>query len=241
VCGPPPCTVDCGNPDPEIALIAQRILQAATVRLPASDVDKAARQCRAEEVAAGDTTQPCLSIPIFFPGYDAGQAATHDAKVIAAVPAWFQLTYMNPKAKETGDNRIPRDWYDRERYKSECPDKPSDRDKQCDEYPFFSTVEAGPAAAAITPLVLEEVPAGQNRAEGIALKAMHYDPLCKMATSTGTQPWDFPGSGTQKFLTVPLAVPAGVNGAGEIIYVGPPSFHICGSPVSGGGSGAPPS
>jgi hypothetical protein len=77
-----------------------------------------------------------------------------------------------------------------------------------------------------------------------ASQAMQFDPECNMGTATGKRPYDYPGSGTQTFLVVPLAVPAGTGAHGHTTYGGPPSSHLCGSPMSlpiggGGGGGIP--
>jgi len=173
-------------------------------------------------------------MPIFLPGRDAGTAAIHDDYAILANPQWFMLTYLSPKAK--AKSGVREGWYDVKKYRAVCPKEASLRNAQCDEYPFYSTVEGGPGAS------LWEVPAAQNEAEGRALHAMQYDSACGMATSTGHLPWDFPGLGTQKFLVVPTAVPAGEDSTGATVFTGPPSTHVCGNAVSmppptgGGGS-----
>lgn len=52
---------------------------------------------------------------------------------------------------------------------------------------------------------LKELSSRDNRAEGRALKKMQYDPACRMAVSTPTVT-DFPGSGVQRFVVVPMVL-----------------------------------
>lgn len=188
-----------------------------------------ARTCVAYAAAAGDPTDRCLTDPIFIPGADAGAAAVHDAKVIAHVPEWYRLTYMSGKDKQdTQLGDVKRRWYEN---RMGCDPKREPRGVECDEYPFYTTVEGGPAAYTRTPLVLEEVPVAENKAEGNALQRMQNDPRCNMATIT--KPRSTPGSGSQQFIVVPMAVP--VPRTSPVQYFGPASFHVCGSSPGGGG------
>ena len=183
-----------------------------------------------EELGAGDEGEPCLSKPLFFPGLDASQAAEHDAEVIAAFPAWFQLTYESGHDKQ--NDRVLSGWYNNKvQYKAQCGDERELRGVECDEYPFYSTVEGGPAAYEITPLVLKEISAKDNNVEGAALRVMQDDPDCHMATiagpsGKGSRPRLFQGSKNQQYIVVPLVLPI--------------SSHICTNataPPSGGGTG----
>lgn len=205
----------------EVKQVADRVLRTVDWIRP-SDAQLLAERCVALAAAAGLADQPCLSQPIFVPGAEAGEAAMHDAGVIQEVPAWFRLTYMSPADK--GSSGVPRTWYDAAAYSANCGPNRGPRGVQCDEYPFYTTVEGGPQAFSQTPSVLKEVDSAHNMLEGIALKKMHYDPKCGMAASGSNTT---SGSGTQPFLVVPAAVQ--VNGA----FIGPPSFHVCGGPAGG--------
>jgi Deoxyribonuclease NucA/NucB len=98
--------------------------------------------------------------------------------------------------------------------------KPATRGVDCDEYPFYSTVEGGPGAS------LKEVPSNENRAEGNALNSMYQDADCQFV------------SGQTKFFVVPVAVPItvpepdpNIGAATTTTYAGPPSGHVCTPPA----------
>ncbi len=190
---------------------------------------KAARACIKAEVAAraagviGPDERPCLEEPVFFPGADAGYAALHDAQAIAERPEWAKLTYISGADKRASG--VEARWYTLAANRTPaCPPKPAERGKNCDEYPFFTTVEGGPGAS------LQEVPADENRAEGSALRRMYSDPNGQM---------EGVGSESTRFFVVSLAVPLGVPGTPDLQFTGPPSMHVClpgsGAPGVGGG------
>jgi hypothetical protein len=105
----------------------------------------------------------------------------------------------------------------------------------CDEYPFYTTVEGGPGAS------LRDVPALENRAEGRALLGMQRDAQCEMERdSTGAL--TYPGSGSKQYLVIPVAVQkSAAKKTKPATYSGLPSFHVCGDErsisIGGGGSG----
>ncbi len=247
---PPPAPVDPGGgagggvdtpptpvPTPlaERDIVINRILDAQPAVDPAV-AGKAADKCIASAKAAAMTSQPCTTMPILFPGVETGAAGIHDRDAILRTPSWFQLTYEDGASKETS---VPRGWYNRADYRDKCKPEPrKPRGVECDEYPWYTTVEGGPGAS------LEEVPLADNRADGNALQAMQDDFQCQMAFSAPLVR-DNVGSGTQRFLVVPLVVELPDDHGkrstdkdddrdrGKALidkhttYAGPPSFHIC--------------
>ena len=233
---PPPPPAPAPAPVTERDLVISRIF-AEQPGIDPAVAGKATDQCIASEKAAAMTGQPCTTMPILFPGFETGAAGMNDLKGILSNPSWFQLTYLSGKDKlATG---VSDGWYERKQYREFCKDEPRrPRGVQCDEFPWYTTVEGGPGAR------LEEVPILENRADGQALRNMQDDFQCQMAFSApGVR--DNIGSGTQRFLVVPLIVElpddhgkppsdkdndpdrgkAGIDK--HPAYAGPPSFHIC--------------
>jgi hypothetical protein len=94
---------------------------------------------------------------MFITGYDAREAAQHDLDTIAGYPSWVQLN-----RDVTGKTS---DW---KRNISPCNEKPPPVGKQCDEYPFISTVQGGPATT-VPPKPqadLRWIDTGQNTLQG---------------------------------------------------------------------------
>ncbi|GLY20038.1 hypothetical protein Kisp01_70520 [Kineosporia sp. NBRC 101677] len=234
---PGPCTTACPNPDPvdpdpvdpdpdpvpeqsERDRVIERILE----KFPSMDFNDAAgaadtclatqQKLLTVETYSGPGS-PCLEANIFFPGSNAGGAAIHDRDVISANPETAWLTYRSPEDRDTIDG-VPHDWYMRAGLVTDrrCVDAPAGDDLDCDEYPFYSTMEGGPGKGS-----LRLVPFSENRSEGASLKNMQNDDACNMATRT----W---GSGSTQYLVVPVAVPPIEDGGP---YGGPRSFHICGN------------
>ncbi|EYR61882.1 hypothetical protein N866_14695 [Actinotalea ferrariae CF5-4] len=84
--------------------------------------------------------------------------------------------------------------------------------QQCDEYPFFATVQGGPAAYGRTATVLQTINSDDNLAEGSAYGVMTS--ACGMVSATAAAGPD-PG-GRSDFLVVPLPT------------VAVQSFFVCG-------------
>ncbi len=237
--GPPTPPPPAPTPITYRDLVLQRMLQV----LPEPDADSATNTCIAQEqglvligkLSAG--ANACQTMPIFFPGQDAGGAAIHDRDAIATHPQWAMLTYMSRADKKASG--VPFQWYDRVKYRTFCKPNRDDRGTNCDEYPFYSTVEGGFAQPPTRPIdaSLREVPAGENTNEGTALSVMTTDAKCAMVSQQTL------------YLVVPTAISIGEqadnqtgehadNQTGEhahmTTYAGPPSTHLC-SPTSGGG------
>ncbi|WP_028049584.1 hypothetical protein [Cellulomonas sp. URHD0024] len=179
----------------------------------------AANQCTALlQVASAATTRAqaqaqCADQPILFVGgrTDFGkEAAEHDLEVIAAHPQLVQLEYMSTANKRaTGAQRY---WYNLAAYNKPCEEKTSGL-QECDEYPFFTSVEGGPSAFnTYGPAVLKPISYNDNQAEGNALRSMVNTTACglKAQSAVGN-----PGTGGKKYLTIPL------------VEVNVPSFFVC--------------
>lgn len=142
----------------------------------------------------------CVSQPILVPGgmVDFGhEAAQHDLDVIASAPQLVQLEYMSEAAKVSVG--VERSWYNTSPFNVQCLDKPSGT--QCDEYPFFASVEGGPSAfSSYGPGVLRPISAADNQREGIVYAAMKDSLACGMVSA---QPGPVPTPGT-KFLVIPV-------------------------------------
>ncbi len=110
------------------------------------------RRC---QQSAGWASQPdtdCLSAPIFFSGDDVREATGHDYAAMFRQPAWRGLNYL-PR----GD--AGRGWYSG---KQECASRTSEQD--CDEYPFYSTVQGG--GSAVPQPSLRPIARTDNRRQG---------------------------------------------------------------------------
>ncbi len=217
--------------------------------LPEPDANTATDTCIDEEqklVTAGKLNagaNACQTMPIFLPGVDAGGPAIHDRDAIATHPQWAILTYMSGADKQAS-GVIP-GWYNRKAHHKFCRPERGQQKLECDEYPFYTTVEGGPAAPPVRPIdgSLREVPYLENRAEGTALSVMLRDPVCAMVSQQTL------------YLVVPTAIVTGEHADGVradeqadggdadnpsgkhadmTSYAGPPSTHLC-SPAAGGG------
>lgn len=140
----------------------------------------AARTCYdyAAALWSGLTTHPCQTHSIFFPGSDILAAAQHKAAAIAENPAWVRLTRGQVP-------NLPHTWYANE---SECAGRSIST--PCDEFPYYSTQQAGPGAS------LRVIPIWPSSAEGGFLGSGFY-PACRVTTGT-------------PFLVVPTVIDADV-------------------------------
>ena len=151
----------------------------------------------------------CEAKPILVPGGAPGlgqQAALHDSAVLAQVPDWVRLQWMLGVQKAASGVRSG--WYT----KKMCT---ASTGQHCDEFPFYATVEGGPAAYQRTILVLQPVRSADNTAEGTAFRQMTDPTTCGMVSATaagGPAP-----DGRSDFLVVPLP---------DVVV---PSFYVCGA------------
>lgn len=105
-----------------------------------------AERCLQDTMRASDTeatgAEACETLPIFASGSDVPEATEHDLKAIAPVtgnPAWIMLNYESRQEKEAGPYKPG--WYEEYACKGEG------KVTACDEYPFYSTEQAGPGAS----------------------------------------------------------------------------------------------
>ena len=141
-----------------------------------------ARQC----VALGVTDDECTKLPIFAPGSDIEQAATHDLDAIRSQPAWAQLNFADPGSRgESG-------WY---RNTPPCvagsyptADDPGSNPpiigQQCDEYPYLSSQQGGPGKG----VSLRPIASADNRNEGIYLRYFYSSNGCNVQTPSEHNP-----------------------------------------------------
>lgn len=143
---PPPNPVDPPGETPEIVgdpyfvwidRIQTRLLASdATRTLGEGEARTLARQCyktAAYLFTSGGRPHPCESRAIFMPGSNILGAAKHKHRAIVQHPEWIQLTRgYRPESKER--------WYANE---AECVG--SSPATPCDEYPYRSTQQGGPA------------------------------------------------------------------------------------------------
>jgi hypothetical protein len=129
----------------------------------------------------------CATIPTYSPGIDVSQAAQHDADAISQNQP-FLLHFENATQKSTGTATVaplPSGWYGDPTAKCSGPvvSAPSPAATNCDEYPFYSTVEAGPATPA-NPLgaSLQNINAVDNRTQGNQLQQFYA--ACGIIPST---------------------------------------------------------
>lgn len=177
----------------------------ATTRHPdEAGVRRIAAACLEQARAGGASAYDCSRETIFVPGTDAGGAAQNDLAAITSGHPW-RLHYVSG-ANQGG---LSRDWYNSGTMCAETPPEGS----QCDEYPFYSTNEAGPPnplnpAGARLAWVL----AAENRAEAPALNWMPTH--CNF--TSGVTPGNVMGT---HYLVVPLP------------GVVPTTTYICGDDV----------
>jgi hypothetical protein len=128
-----------------------------------------ARQC----VALGASDDECETLPIFSPGSDIPAATSNDLQGLAKNPDWVKLNYADDA------DRAPDRWYQntypctRGSYNND-PANPED----CDEFPYFSTLQGGPGAQ------IAPIPSGDNRKEGSYLGVFYSPTGCNVPTST---------------------------------------------------------
>ncbi len=206
----PPTTAPPRRPDLDrtlVASLARKLIVRLTDNNNPSDnftpaekypevADKVAQQCLAQAVQlAGVTADECDTKTIFVPGRDAYGAAKNDQAAIAQGMPWKLHWVKGPL------NGLPENWRTNADQLCGQQQRPNP-DDQCDEYPFYSTNEAGPANE-LNPQggLLAWVPEPENGREGDALSVMVRCP----GFESGERPTP-PSSGIlgTAYLVVPL-------------------------------------
>lgn len=136
-----------------VAVLALLVPATATVLAPdaALDADQARRR-----------GQRRRGLSVFIPGLDTPATSRHIVDNIRSHPENAQLTKFTGRAALGG-----RSWYDRAGISSDC-----DGSGECDEYPFFSTIEGGPEnfPGRVT---LKQVPFGESAIQGGRLRGFY--------------------------------------------------------------------
>jgi hypothetical protein len=128
-------------------------------------------------------------MPIFFTGTDVQEATNHDYDVIQAHPELMQLTYVNTSEKTSRERG---DWGE----VTPCKGLTGfGTDKQCDEYPFFSTEEGYPGAMPD----LRPISSRENSSQGGSLSQFYRG--CSSLRSSER------GSPGRKYLVIPWVLP----------------------------------
>jgi len=97
------------------------------------------------------------------------EATRHDQRAIGRVPEWMLLTRgPNAEAPDGSEALAARRWY---RNLPEC--RAAVKGQDCDEYPFYSTIQGGPERDGFPAGDIEPISAGDNRAQGAALNSFY--------------------------------------------------------------------
>ena len=150
-----------------------------------------ARQCVAMAAwpGAGHTEEQCKTMPIFSPGSNVLEAAQHDHDAILGNASWSALGYRTVAEREA--DGISRSWY---ASYAECSPSIGVTNLNCDEFPFYSSVEGGPGASL---RVIDKI---QNQLEGNLLQGF--------ANSCGLSNVAMPAP-DRNYLVVPLPYSGG--------------------------------
>jgi hypothetical protein len=175
-----------------------------------------------ESGAESPSGEPCAELPIFFPGRNSlsvsGTAPTtqHDWDAITgsggvdhSSPSWIQLNYVSQNDRiDSGLSRKPA-WY---RNDPICQAKQDGQD--CDEYPFFSSAQSGPASFAGPPgASLRALSSSDNRSQG----SRYYWFAKRCALASGGADKDTAAEDGSPFLVIPIPSAAA-----------PLTFGVCG-------------
>jgi hypothetical protein len=141
---------------------------------PAGNRELAVGQCLARA-----NEEKCKTMPVFMPGKDVYEAAEHDFEAIAAArPVHLQYA--------TEDEKISNGML-----RAQCGTVGDGLD--CDEYPFYSTLEGGGPNASLKPLNPAD-----NQKEGRLL--VRFYTVCGVNVAR------------RDFLTLPIVIPGDKNG-----------------------------
>ncbi|RWZ58432.1 hypothetical protein ELQ92_14065 [Labedella populi] len=144
------------------------------------------KQCYALVAYAGtygDPHRTCRDLPIFSSGQsDVPEATNHDLEALQRVPGWVQLDY-----RPSGENPSRSGWYEND---PRCEGVPGSG-LNCDEYPFYASVQGG--GYAVPAPSLKAIDGAQNQYQG----TVYYSFL--RACGLTSKP-----VGERQFLAIPL-------------------------------------
>jgi hypothetical protein len=122
------------------------------------------------QIVDSDTICSGKKLPIFITGgLTTPKSTEHDLEALDLNPTWLFLNRgPNSEDADGNDGFARRDWY---RAKPACIEKSADQD--CDEFPFYSTVQGGPAFGIYPEGHLKGVLSSDNRSQGSSVGAFY--------------------------------------------------------------------
>jgi len=118
------------------------------------------------------TADDCMKLSIFAPGKDVEEATVHDGEaILAGQPSVLHYESNDDKSLGVRGAPLPSGWYNRVIYDN-CGDNYFPPSTNCDEYPYYSTMEGGPGAS------LKNIDAADNQKEGRLLQ--DFRTACKV-------------------------------------------------------------
>ena len=104
------------------------------------------------------------------------EATRHDRDAIMGFPIWALVTKgPNAEAPDGSEAQAARRWY---RNLPQC--RAALKGQDCDEYPFYSTIQGGPARDGFPAGDIRPINAGDNRAQGASLNGF-YQGSCNVS------------------------------------------------------------
>ena len=167
----------------EIQDLADR-LQQANPKLDAQGADEVATQCKLFMGRQGRPPDDCLLHPIIAPGSDMPEITKNTLVGLGRNPQWALLHYEDPVPKA---QTVTRDWY------SGIPPCVgySGTGQQCDEFPYFSSLEGGPPPPGGIRPALRLVPGVEQSRQGGHLSS--FNTACGLNTRPNNPPfWVIP-------------------------------------------------
>lgn len=132
----------------------------------------------------GDPYKTCRDLPIFASGRsDVPQATDHNLEALQQTPSWVKLDY-----RPAAENPAPDRWY---RNDPRCVNTEEIVNANCDEYPFFASMQGG--GLAVPSPSLKVIDGGQNQLQGSLYGS--FLSVCKVISKP---------VGERQFLAIPL-------------------------------------
>lgn len=161
------------NPTPMPTMTATQTAIANTLKTKnpttVSDANKKtlARRCERSAVAAGRVTSDCTLLPILVQGNDVRTPARNELVALARNPSWFALNRRFPPPRSN--------WYDdRADPAPGClKSEKLPAGAHCDEFPFWSTLQAYGGTLSTAVPGIRWVPAGENVRQGNVLNQFY--------------------------------------------------------------------